>query len=61
MRASAISVDITPQLGVPLAGNPRLVNVAVGIHDPLAANIICLNDGKTRTFPIPSLRIPSVA
>lgn len=52
MKANAISIDITPQLGVPLAGNPRPVNAAVGIHDPLAANIICLDDGNSRIFLI---------
>lgn len=52
MRASAISIDITPQMGAPLAGNPRPVNAAVGVHDPIAANIICLDDGNVRAFLI---------
>lgn len=52
MRASAISIDITPQMGAPLAGNPRPINAAVGVHDPIAANIICLDDGETQVFLI---------
>jgi len=52
MRAGVISIDITPQMGAPLAGNPRPVNAAVGVHDPIAANIICLDDGNTRAFLI---------
>lgn len=52
MKAGVISIDITPQMGAPLAGNPRPVNAAVGVHDPIAANIICLDDGDTRVFLI---------
>lgn len=52
MKAGVISIDITPQMGAPLAGNPRPVNAAQGVHDPIAANIICLDDGNTRVFLI---------
>ena len=52
MRANATSIDITPPLGVPLGGNPRPINAAVGVHDPLAANILCLDDGSRQAILI---------
>ncbi|NJD02912.1 MAG: hypothetical protein FIA99_10050 [Ruminiclostridium sp.] len=46
MKAGVVSVDITPAVGVVLGGNGRKDNKSRGVHDPLFANIIALNENN---------------
>lgn len=48
MRSAALSVDITPPLGLPIGGNVRKDNISRGVHDKLFCNIILLEDGKEK-------------
>ena len=48
LRAGAASVDISPGPGIPLAGYPHFPRHNTGIHDPLMAACIVLDDGATR-------------
>jgi len=47
LRAGAAQVDITPPLGVSIAGY-RQPRRARGVHDPLYAKALVLDDGRTR-------------
>jgi neutral ceramidase len=49
LRAGVAKVDITPPLGLPLAGYADRKGPATGIHDPLHAAVIVFDDGKTRS------------
>jgi hypothetical protein len=48
LRAGVACVDISPGPGVPLAGYPHFPRPNTGIHDPLYAGCIVLEDGITR-------------
>lgn len=48
LRAGSAVVDISPGPGVELAGYPHHPRPNTGIHDPLYAGCICLDDGTTR-------------
>ena len=47
-HAGAAVTDISPGLGIPLAGYPHFPRHNTGIHDPLMAACIVLDDGATR-------------
>lgn len=46
--AGVSSVDITPPLGLELAGYPHAPRNNTGVHDPLLATCLYLDDGKVR-------------
>jgi neutral ceramidase len=48
MRAAALSIDITPPVGLPIGGNVRADNTSRGIHDNLYCNAVLLEDGMSR-------------
>lgn len=48
LRAGTSIIDISPELGVELAGYPHYPRYNTGIHDPLYASCIYLNDGITK-------------
>jgi neutral ceramidase len=54
LRAGVAEVDISPPLGVQLVGYPTVVRNNTGIHDPLFADCLVLDDGKTRIALITS-------
>jgi hypothetical protein len=47
-RAGVAEIDISPPLGVQLVGYPTVIRNNTGIHDPLFADCLVLDDGKTR-------------
>jgi hypothetical protein len=47
-RAGAVAVDITPKAGVSLDGPISKNGPVTGVHDPLHARALVLDDGKTR-------------
>ncbi len=48
LRAGVAVVDITPPVGTPLDGYGGRLDNALGVHDPLHARAIVLDDGSTR-------------
>ncbi len=51
MEAGAAKVEITPELGTPLAGSyQRMGRGALAVHDPLYVRALYLDDGTTRVF-----------
>jgi neutral ceramidase len=46
LRAGSCTVDITPPLGTPMAGYGDRVGVSAGVHDPLYASALVLDDGS---------------
>ena len=48
LRAGAAAVEITPPLGDPMAGYGARTGGSTGIHDPLYARALVLDDGTTR-------------
>ncbi|MDR4887493.1 neutral/alkaline non-lysosomal ceramidase N-terminal domain-containing protein [Fredinandcohnia sp. QZ13] len=51
MRAGCSKIDITPPIGAPIGGNIREDNISRGIHDPLYANVLYLeNDNHSILF-----------
>ena len=48
MKAAALSVDITPPPNAWLTGYGARLQRAIGVHDPLEAGIVVLDDGETR-------------
>ena len=48
LRAGTALIDISPEPGVELAGYPHHPRPNRGVHDPLHAGCITLDDGKTR-------------
>jgi neutral ceramidase len=48
LMAGVAEVDISPPRGVQLVGYPTVVRNNTGIHDPLHADCLVLDDGKTR-------------
>lgn len=48
MKAGVSLVDISPGPGIELAGYPHHPRYNLGVHDPLHAGCICLDDGVTR-------------
>ena len=45
LRAGAATRDISPTLGVQLCGYPHVARLATGIHDPLLASVLYLENG----------------
>jgi len=51
LEAGAAKVEITPAPGVPLNGySARMGKGAVGVHDPLWARCVYLDDGQTQVY-----------
>ncbi len=48
LRAGVAEVDISPPPGVQIVGYPTVVRPNTGIHDPLMADCLVLDDGSTR-------------
>ena len=48
MRIGAATIDITPPVGTPLDGYGGRTDVSLGVHDPLYARALYLDDGATR-------------
>lgn len=48
LRTGTSVVDITPRLGLELAGYPHFPRHNTGVHDPLYASCLFLEDGNTR-------------
>lgn len=48
MRSAAISIDITPPVGLPIGGNVRKDNISRGVYDNLLCNAVLLEDGDER-------------
>lgn len=48
LRAGAAQIEISPGPGLALAGYPHFLRHNTGIHDPLMAGCIVLDDGATR-------------
>src|SRR5438067_2287037 len=48
MRAGASEIDITPPVGLPMDGYMARVGVSQGIHDPLLAQVLVLDDANRR-------------
>ena len=46
LRAAAIEVDITPPVGVPMAGYWARQEVSAAVHDPLMAQVLLLESGQ---------------
>ena len=56
MQAGVIEIDITPPLGVELAGyGPDLGRFSQDIHDPLMAQVLVLDDGQRRATFLPKV------
>ncbi len=53
-KAGVAEVDISPQPGVQLIGYPTVIRPNTGIHDPLFAGCLVLDDGRTRIALITS-------
>lgn len=47
LKAGAYAVDITPPLGTPMSGYGDRTGVSTGVHDPLMASAIALDDGRS--------------
>jgi len=47
MRAGFASVDITPPVGTPIAGNVREDNLTHGVYHEIFSHSVCLHDGET--------------
>ncbi len=60
LRAGVARVDITPPLSVPLSGYADRTGPATGIHDPLHAGVIVLDDGR-QTAAIVTLDILDIS
>ena len=54
LRAGVAEMDISPPIGVQLVGYPTVVRNNTGIHDPLFADCLVLDSGKTRIALITS-------
>jgi hypothetical protein len=48
MKVGAAAIDITPPVGTPLDGYGGRTDVSLGVHDPLHARALFLDDGETR-------------
>lgn len=48
LKVGAAVIDITPPVGTPLDGYGGRTDVSLGIHDPLYARCLYLDDGATR-------------
>ncbi len=48
MRIGAATIDITPPVGTPLDGYGGRTDVSLGVHDPLFARVLYLDDGVTQ-------------
>jgi neutral ceramidase len=48
MRIGASAIDITPPVGTALDGYGGRTDVSLGVHDPLYARALYLDDGTTQ-------------
>ena len=48
MRIGAAAIDITPPVGTALDGYGGRTDVSLGVHDPLYARALYLDDGATQ-------------
>ena len=49
LTAGVVQIDITPNIGGPMYGySARGTNVSQGVHDPLYAGVLVLDDGTTK-------------
>ncbi|HEX6030787.1 MAG TPA: neutral/alkaline non-lysosomal ceramidase N-terminal domain-containing protein [Tepidiformaceae bacterium] len=48
LRIGACRIDITPPVGTPLDGYGGRLDVSLGVHDPLYARCLYLDDGRTQ-------------
>src|SRR5450432_3305810 len=48
LLVDAFEVDITPQIGLPMDGYTARKRVNQGVHDPLLAQILVLDDSRKR-------------
>jgi neutral ceramidase len=54
LRAGVAELDISPPVGVQLVGYPTVIRNNTGIHDPIFADCLVLDDGKKRIALIAS-------
>lgn len=47
MRAGFCSIDITPEIGTPIAGNYRADNLTHGVFHEIYSRSVCLDDGES--------------
>src|SRR5258708_3685124 len=47
-RIGVTEVDITPPVGLPMDGYMARAGVSTGVHDPLLAQVLVLEDGDMR-------------
>src|SRR5258708_9575015 len=59
MRAGGSEVDITPPVGLPMDGSMARVGVSQGVHDPLLAQVLVLDD-TTRRVALVALDVLAV-
>ncbi len=52
LRAGTGRADVSPQAPCFLWGYPHVARTSTGIHDPLYATALCLDDGTNRTVAV---------
>lgn len=52
LKAGAGRVDVSPREPMFLIGYPHVERISTGIHDPLYATALCLDDGERRTLAV---------
>ncbi len=52
MKAGTAQVDVSPREPVFLWGYPHVERISTGIHDPLYATAMCLDDGQDRIIAV---------
>lgn len=50
LKAGAAVVDISPGNGVALYGYPHVERLSTGVHDPLLASALCLDNGRQKVL-----------
>lgn len=52
LRAGTGRVDVSPRDQIFLIGYPHVARMSTGIHDPLYATALCLDDGENQTISV---------